>query len=134
MDTKVLFLDDDPNRHEKFLKLCPHAQVAWTAKECIDLLYDEEYWDEVYLDHDLDGEVYVDSESENCGMEVVRHLEHIHSLQEGDRQHQCGMSPPSINRIICHSLNHPAALSMVERLEKLGYNVDRIPFMKGYFY
>ena len=31
-------------------------------------------WDEVHLDHDLGGEIYVDSSRPDCGMEVVRWL------------------------------------------------------------
>ena len=40
--------------------------------ECVARL--AEPWDEVHLDHDLGGEVYVDVGRDDCGMEVVRWL------------------------------------------------------------
>ncbi|WP_165222771.1 cyclic-phosphate processing receiver domain-containing protein [Aquisphaera insulae] len=67
---RLLFLDDDPRRTRSFLEINPHAVAVSTAEACVSRL--EDPWDEVHLDHDLGGEVYVDSGRSDCGMEVVR--------------------------------------------------------------
>ncbi|QEH34048.1 hypothetical protein OJF2_25810 [Aquisphaera giovannonii] len=67
---RILFLDDDPERTAAFRLRNPTAALVETAEDCIARL--AEPWDEVHLDHDLAGEVYVDSCRADCGMEVVR--------------------------------------------------------------
>lgn len=124
---KVLFLDDDPIRHDNF-KLIVHpsflVDYVYTAEECIDKLKSNTY-DIVSLDHDLGGQVFVDSAERDTGMEVVRFLE-------------TNIIPP-ILLVICHSYNTAAAPIMVNKLQKLSHinNVLRIPFMmngyKNYF-
>jgi hypothetical protein len=69
---RILFLDDDPDRARTFLLRKPEGVWVQTAEECIARL--EEPWDQVHLDHDLGGEVFVDSNRPDCGMEVVRWL------------------------------------------------------------
>src|SRR5271166_6168800 len=71
-NSRVLFLDDDPDRARSFLGRNPQAVWVQTATECIARL--AESWDQVHLDHDLGGEIFVDSSREDCGMEVVRWL------------------------------------------------------------
>ena len=66
---KVLFMDDDPARGAMFLAAHPDAVWVGTAEACIAHLV--EPWDEVHLDHDLGGEVFVDHERDDCGMAVV---------------------------------------------------------------
>src|SRR3954447_20405295 len=68
--SRLLFLDDDPERAGAFLRRFPQAIWVQTAEEC--LLCLEEPWDEVHLDHDLGGERGVDFERQDCGMAVVR--------------------------------------------------------------
>ena len=68
----------------------------------------------IFLDHDLGGEVYVDSDIENCGMEVVRWFEEVR--------------PDFKGMIIIHSWNAPAAYDMEARLSRAGYTVRRTPF------
>ena len=67
---RILFLDDDDLRAEVFLGDHPQAVWVQTAAECIAKL--EEPWDEVHLDHDLGGEVFVNIDRDDCGMAVVR--------------------------------------------------------------
>ena len=67
---KVLFMDDDPARGASFLAEYPDAVWVQTAEDCIAHL--AEPWDEVHLDHDLGGDVFVDFERDDCGMAVVR--------------------------------------------------------------
>ena len=69
---KVLFLDDDERRAADFARQWPEAIWVQTAEECIELLDRE--WDVIWLDHDLGGERWVDSERNDCGMEAVRHI------------------------------------------------------------
>ena len=66
-----------------------------------------------FLDHDLGGEVYVDSDRPDTGMEVVRWVE----------AHR-----PPVARFVVHSFNGKAAEAMVARLDEAGYAVTRAPF------
>jgi hypothetical protein len=111
---RLLFLDDDPVRAEIFLAENPEAVWVQTARECLERL--AEPWDEVYLDHDLGGEVFVDLNREDCGMEVVRWL--------------CLEPRPHLRQtqFVVHSHNINAACAMVIHLDVAGYRVDGRPF------
>jgi hypothetical protein len=111
---KVLFLDDDLARGEIFLIEYPGAVWVQTAEECIDRL--SEPWDEVHLDHDLGGEVFVDHEREDCGMAVVRWL--CAEPRRGLAQTQ----------FIVHTHNLNAGCLMALHLEAMGYHVQIRPF------
>lgn len=97
---KCLFLDDNKERTKTFLRSVPSSDTALTAKECIEKLKEEEY-DCVFLDHDLGGEIYVESEREDCGMEVVRWIVE---------------NSPKIKKIVIHTCNTPAATEMYNKL------------------
>ena len=121
-DAVILFLDDSPERAAlMYQRMTPEDQcrTIWTktAEEAIDVLerYSERL-DLIYLDHDLEGETYVHSGREDCGMEVIRFLE----KQPVERYKGC--------RFIVHSWNISAALKMVERLKAKGYSVTQKPF------
>ena len=112
----ILFLDDNEQRVQRATNyfegktLC----VAMNAHVAIEYLrLAEEPWDLVMLDHDLGGQVYQNSEEENCGMEVVRYIERTR---------------PAIKVIIIHSWNAPAAREMRERLQRAGYDAAYEPF------
>ena len=114
---RILFLDDERYRTKKFLwdikaKTEDRIATVATAKDCIERLEDEE-WDFVFLDHDLGGKVYVDSNREDCGMEVVRHL------QANKKKICC---------VFVHSLNEPARINMVSKLKDAGYNAMESKF------
>jgi len=119
----ILFLDDDANRaalaYQRFT-VDKRNQTIWctTAAEAINVLENYEL-DECYLDHDLGGQHWVDSRREDCGMEVVRWIER-RSSGELQKLQKC--------KFTVHSWNIPAAKQMVSRLEKLGLNVQMIPF------
>jgi CheY-like chemotaxis protein len=109
-----LFLDDNPERTKTARSCYPAGIYTETAKECIEKFQEKEDWDIVMLDHDLGGEIYVDSGREDCGMEVVR---------------QICQNKKKVNIIIVHTLNHPAAEEMIRKLIDAGYkDVRRIPF------
>jgi hypothetical protein len=117
----ILFLDDDPNRAALAYQRWPEkrrSHTIWctTAAEAISVLKDYDLT-EAHLDHDLGGESFVDTRREDCGMEVVRWLEHVEDLKKYET---C--------RFICHSWNIPAGRRMVERLQALGLKAEHIPF------
>ena len=112
--TRRLFLDDDPDRASAFLQAHPDATWVQTVPECLARL--AEPWDEIHLDHDLGGELFVDVHREDCGMEVVRWL---------------AKEPPRHLRkaqFTVHSHNLAAAFEMTYRLRALGYRAEARPF------
>jgi hypothetical protein len=111
---RILFLDDDPERAALFL--AEHPETVWvqTAEQCLALL--EQPWDEVYLDHDLGGEILVDLGRDDCGMAVVRWL------CLAPRAHLKG------TRFVVHSHNRGAAWLMVMQLQAEGFQVQARPF------
>jgi hypothetical protein len=112
----ILFLDDSPVRTKRLLYTIPSAICTSTAAGMIALL--EKHGSEnplVMLDHDLDGQTFVDSNEENTGMGVVRWIV---------------SNRPNIRAIIVHSLNRSAAHNMAIKLSEAGYNVSVRPFIK----
>ncbi len=111
---RILFLDDDPDRARAFLGRHPQAVWVQTAADCIARLAAS--WDQVHLDHDLGGEIFVDSSRGDCGMEVVRWL----------------CSPPQeplpYTWFFVHSHNAEAADLMVRNLLQYGYQAVYRPF------
>ncbi len=113
----ILFLDDDQKRRI-------HASNEWAATnklplvinvpECIEALGRKDEWDIVSLDHDLEGEVYVDSSRKDCGMEVVRWIE---------------KNEPNVKMFIVHTWNFFAAMEMTKRLRLAGYTVSQNPYI-----
>ena len=119
----ILFLDDNTERlanAKKFINnvisLSSENEIVKTTNAEDTILKLEHYaFDTVFLDHDLGGEVYVDSGREDCGMEVVRWL-------VANKQN-------NIKVIIVHSWNTVAGAEMVKKLLDAGYtNVHYIPF------
>lgn len=75
---KLLFLDDDKNRHEMTKKMFIGVDIrhVWTAEEAIKAL-NEEHFDEVSLDHDLGGSLThgtLPGVGEGSGYDVACHL------------------------------------------------------------
>jgi hypothetical protein len=111
---KILFLDDDPKRADKFLKENPCAKWVIDADECIAAF--SETWDFVYLDHDLDGRVYVDPSEHNTGSGVVRYI-----ISHQDKI-------PKTTSFIIHSFNDKEAIKMVKLLREAEYPAVYQPF------
>lgn len=110
----LIFLDDDENRCNLVRKKLPGmVKYAHTAQDCIKRIQEMEEISILFLDHDLGGEVYVDTDREDCGMEVVRWIEN---------------NNPLIRNIVVHSMNKPAADEMVQRLQDASYNASYVPF------
>lgn len=113
----ILFLDDDEYRYKKFKHEKIGYIIEWvqTAQQCIEALEKHaSKYSEIWLDHDLGGETYVDSSLDNTGAGVVRWVQ----------QHQ-----PETDAIwYVHSLNPVGALNMCQDLLQTGYRVKRLPF------
>lgn len=120
---RILILDDDPHpddpdnfskagqfRIKAFKKKFIGHVVKWvrTAEQAIDELANND-WDVLFLDHDLGGEIYVDS-GPGTGYEVAVWLE-----KNPDRQ------PP---QIFLHSLNSVGRQNMQAALP----NATQTPF------
>ena len=124
----ILFLDDSPERAVLAYERMPEAdrpKTIWcmTAEEAIITLWD--YRDQltsVRLDHDLGGQEYVNTKREDCGMEVVRYLERMHH----DKPEE--FEKLKAAKFVIHSWNNHAGPIMVDRLSKLGLDVEYKPF------
>lgn len=112
---KIIFLDDSDSRCAAFRSKVPPSDIVHTAAECIALIKASPDISWLFLDHDLGGEVLVNSDREDCGMEVVRFL------CENDRS-------ATITNIVVHSHNIVAAEQMHEKLIRAGYNSKLLSF------
>lgn len=114
----VFVLDDDVRRHESFRRNLARDEVdvAETAAEAIEML-SANYYDEIYLDHDLLPEHYHASEHDDreTGYAVARWLAE-------NPQHQ------SAATIIVHTRNADGAMRMVELLRRAGRIAEYVPF------
>ncbi len=120
----ILFLDKDPNRAVLAYNRMPpkdRDKTIWckTAEEAITTLKDYDL-DKVMMEHDLEEQQYANTRSENCGMEVVRFLEKFSKTPNFQKLLR--------TKFIIHTWNEHAGPIMVERLHKLGLNVEHVPF------
>ena len=115
---RVFLLDDDVLRHEWFAKqfVGDSVDVAEEPKRAIELL-SSNYYDLIFLDHDLLPEHYYAEErdDERSGYAVARWL-----LERPDR---CAAA-----QIIAHTRNADGALRMVELLRRVGRPAEHVPF------
>ena len=119
--SSYLFLDDDKIRHAKFMEMSIGHVVtqAWTAQEAIEALRQNAY-DVVFLDHDLNGAVYVDSfGEEETGYTVAKWIADNASLV-------------NIGRIIIHSYNQVGAQNIYNVLA--GIPRETHSFREGAFW
>jgi len=114
--TRIFILEDSEDRIAVFESLYGEVAelvIARNADEGISMLNGGEF-DLVFLDHDLGGEVYVDSSEHNTGFTVAKNL-----LKRD--QHPI---------VIIHSWNYHGARNMERALVEGGYraNVSYLPF------
>jgi CheY-like chemotaxis protein len=118
MKSRIFVLEDNIDRITLFHKylplLFPEASFVFaeSAQEASCLLRKEKYFDIAFLDHDLGGKAFVDSEEENTGYQVVKMML--------DRNITCG-------QVVVHSMNPAGAANMVA-LFSPEVRVDYIPF------
>jgi len=113
---RILFLDDNPNRHSTMHQNCIGAVVdhVHTAGEAINHLERKEY-DLIMLDHDL-SEDPDKMNSTPTGNDVASYMAR-HLVQHSDTP------------VVIHSLNPPGAQNMMNALHDGGYSdVSIIPF------
>lgn len=115
---RIFILEDSHDRIDTFMrKLNNHEVVVLeTAEDAIRWLEGDYGFDIIFLDHDLGGQPseYCDVNGTNTGSEVVRWM-----------QKNKPFCP-----VIVHSLNEPAARSMMTNMEDVGITCYRIPFTK----
>jgi CheY-like chemotaxis protein len=110
---KILVLEDNEERIKWFKrKLEPFCDLTMfsNAELAIEKIKEEKF-DVIFLDHDLGGKVYVDSNEPNTGYQVAKII------------------PNTINKdsyIIIHSLNPVGIQNMMNELN--GMNVIRMHF------
>lgn len=121
---KMLFLDDRRKRIEsarakygdKFA-----LTVVSNVKECLRAMSEED-WEEVHLDHDLNGDDFQDPDDPTAGMEVVRYI-----VKTG--------WPPNKRKPIfrVHSSNIFASWFMVRTLQEAGHIAvwERFEYREG---
>ncbi len=112
---KILFLDDDQERHEKAINNAFPSDFwshVFCADSCIKELQNKK-WDLVSLDHDLNGKPFDSPGNKNSGSEVVRWIIE---------------NKPDVESFIVHSYNHIEAPKMVSQLRKAGYVANYEPF------
>ena len=116
--SRILFLDDSPARlawAKRTFGPGNDLTLVETAEAAIKALALADPWDGVYLDHDLGGETYVDSNRPDTGMEVVRWMVE---------------NRPVVERVIVHSMNTPAGNAMVQKLRDGGYDAYYVMFLR----
>lgn len=103
---RVLILEDDGERVDQFCGRFNNLEASLTfvktAEACIETLKNGSY-DLICLDHDLGGDVFVDSDEKNTGSEVARYIEANPHLVEG-------------SEVVIHSWNPAGAEYMAERI------------------
>lgn len=119
---KILFLDDEPERHITFYTNHTDYDVVQVTlpNRAIQELIDYSF-DEVWLDHDL-GFV----ELSNVPTISSRFIE-INSKPVVDWIVN-NRKPEQIPKIVVHSWNAPEADWMTKRLQDFGFNVIKAPF------
>ena len=126
MPTKILFMDDDPERHERFKKmvedvLSPDTQIhyAWNALTAKDLMSRHRY-DLVCLDHDLS----VDDQM--CDPDAPTREENGTVVARFIRDELEPKMRPAL--AILHSFNPTGRRAMAEALTECGVPSRELPF------
>lgn len=120
--TRILVLEDDPERHKAFKNRFAELQsdatytIVETAQDCESLLKSEEY-ELIFLDHDLGGKVFVDSKDLNTGAAVARWIAKNKESILGDPI------------FIVHSLNPDGSEYMRQTISEVFSEVYRMPFV-----
>lgn len=118
-EMRILFLDDDENRHSAFRVNAAGCIVdhVYTAQSAIDMLSNEDIdYDVIFLDHDLNDETNNQlNEDEEDGRTVARHLATLDKYKDA--------------QVIIHSLNAAGAEIMKDTLMQHGFSeVYCVPF------
>ena len=96
---KILILEDDPYRIKNFKKMLSLDNTLFLSdnvEECKSIYNDNKPFDVIFLDHDLGGEIFVDSNEKNTGYQFSKFI-----MNEGVN-----------NSVIIHSMNPAGAQRM----------------------
>lgn len=124
----ILFLDDDALRAVlAYERMTQHDKdhTIWckTAAEAIQTLWDyRDVLTKVMMEHDLNGEDYVNIKRDDCGMAIVRWLEGLYKKNMNEF-----LKFRKIKFII-HTWNPAAGNKMYKRLKAVGLKVEYVPF------
>lgn len=101
---KTFVLEDDGKRGNDFMALLPNHSltICNNAQTAIEILSNIKF-DVIFLDHDLGGQVYVDTENPNTGTFVVRKLSETVNTE---------------TPVVVHSWNAVAAQAMADYLKE----------------
>lgn len=101
---KILILEDSPDRIIKFKNMFSqnsknfiHVDYVDTAKDAISLLEKYKY-DLIFLDHDLGGKIFVNSDEENTGNTVIKQIPYTKNLSTKIIVHS--HNPGGVNRML----------------------------------
>lgn len=108
-----IFILEDSNARIKYFKSRLDKkgnilEIAKTVKEGEKILGKHSFWDMILLDHDLDGEVFVDSNNDNTGYQLAKFIKQY--IDYG--------------RAIIHTMNPAGAVNMKAVLK----DAEVIPF------
>ena len=112
---RIFVLEDNENRIKFFAKfLRNHDAVIADNVEDAKKILGYKYFDMLFLDHDLGGEVLVDSSQENTGYQLVKYI--VNKKLQKD------------SIFVLHSQNPVGAINMLELLKNNKYRVLMKPF------
>jgi len=113
--SRVFILEDDLYRVNLFRKKLAAKHTLTITDNVFEAkkLLAENDFDVLFLDHDLGGEIFVDSSAENTGYQLAKWLEE-------QKKHY--------DQIIIHSCNPVGADMMAVRLDSCTENLSRVPF------
>ena len=115
---QIIFLDDDERRHEHIVSMFPWITQAYSADEAIEIIKRQDKIDYLFLDHDLGGRVYVDSDDEEgTGMTVAKWL---------------AKNKSDIGTIVLHTWNPVGGQNMYSALKDI-YNVRIVRYFSHEF-
>lgn len=119
MSDRILFLDDDEERHRGFSQMTIGNVVdhVYTARQAIEALEKNPQYDYVYLDHDLDYMATMGREPlEETGQVVADHIAEKLSKDKHPKH------------VVVHSYNRPGAARMGRKIKEAGLRVLLIPY------
>ncbi len=127
----ILFLDPDPKRAVlAFQRMTPEDQgkTIWCKSYLEGQVTVWNYRDvltHAHIEHDLGENAYMNTRSEESGMELVRYLENLNKHYVPEFQ--------ELKKIkwTIHTHNDHAGPIMFDRMEKIGLDVEWIPFGMG---
>jgi len=95
---RIFILEDSPERITAFFQMFDGQNITVTNTAIsAKTILDNQRFDMIFLDHDLGGQTFVDSECENTGWQIAKHI---------PKTSNCN------TRVLIHSWNSPAASRM----------------------